>query len=375
MEVTPLIFYKTTADFNNTGEVLIYKSLLENLRRYGNVIIDDSNHIQPLFLSRIGIKDEERLHTFTSSSFVKYILRKSFANFFRREPIYLVTGVGDHKVKGAKKNLFSFVFLFLCWICGTKVLRIGMSISFCDAAARWSELLLSCVIPYYYVRDTLSLQACHIVGIKKAQLAPDLSWAYQIEKYKNVVCPDVNQIIFSFRDYSTSKSDKETYRAALIHAIGIVLEKICTNPSVKVLFTFQCNQDLHFMTELKSLFSPYYQQIEIVSELITLDNASDYYGQSQIVLSNRLHVLLLSYKFGALPIGLTDLKSHRKIQGIFQDNSLEDFLIDVYQGDTSIVDRFQAIKEQRSRYIEIIKTAELKNQSTLRKIFNDIFSI
>ena len=42
MEMKPLIFYKTTANFNNTGEVLIYKSLLEKLRIYGRVIIDDS---------------------------------------------------------------------------------------------------------------------------------------------------------------------------------------------------------------------------------------------------------------------------------------------------------------------------------------------
>lgn len=33
-----LIFYKTTADFDNTGEVLIYKSLLQFLRKYGDVI-------------------------------------------------------------------------------------------------------------------------------------------------------------------------------------------------------------------------------------------------------------------------------------------------------------------------------------------------
>lgn len=372
MEVAPLIFYKTTADFNNTGEVLIYKSLLENLRRHGNVIIDDSNHIQPLFLSRIGVKDEERLHSHTRSSFVSYILQKSICNVFSRKPIYFVTGVGDHKVKGAKKNLFSFCFLLLCRICGMRVLRIGMSISFHGVAAKWSERLLSFVIPHYYVRDTLSLQACHAAGIRKAQLAPDMSWAYQIEQNKDAVSQDVNRVIFSFRDYCTSKKDKEPYRSDLIRAIGVVLNVVCTNPSVKVLFTYQCNQDLQFMTELKSHF-PSYQQIEMVPELITLENANDYYGQSQIVLSNRLHVLLLSYKYGALPIGLTDLTGHKKIQGIFRDNGLDSLLIDIHQVDTSMVDSFQAITEQRNEYLEIIKTAEQKNRATLQQIFSNIF--
>lgn len=374
MEMKPLIFYKTTADFNNTGEVLIYKSLLENLRNYGNVIIDDSPHIQSLFLSRIGIRDEERLHTYTKFSFVKYILIKSLLNVISRNPIYFVTGVGDHKVNGAKKNLLSFFFLLFCRLCGTKVLRIGMSISFKDAAAKWSERLLSLTIPYYYVRDTLSLQSCHEAGVRKAMLAPDLSWAYQISNYEEKDSKEVKLVIFSFRDYCTSKKKKEPYRSDLILAIGVVLKRVCTNPLTKILFTYQCDQDLQFMNELKTEFNSY-PQIEIIPELVTLDNADNYYGQSQIVVTNRLHVLLLSYKYGALPIGLTDLKGHKKIHGIFKDNGLEDLLIDIYADEDVITDSYKRIIDKRTGYLQTIKTVEQKNRASLWQIFNNVFSV
>lgn len=80
MEIRLIIFYKTTADFDNTGEVLIYKTLLENLRTYGDVIVDNSPKIQALFLERIGIRDTEKLHTYTKMSFLTYIIISSLSN-------------------------------------------------------------------------------------------------------------------------------------------------------------------------------------------------------------------------------------------------------------------------------------------------------
>ena len=71
-----LIFYKTTADFDNTGEVLIYKSLLEFLRQHGDVIINDGKSIQPKFLLRIGINDNEKLSNNTTLSFIPSISKE-----------------------------------------------------------------------------------------------------------------------------------------------------------------------------------------------------------------------------------------------------------------------------------------------------------
>lgn len=371
--VKPLIFYKTTADFYNTGEVLIYKSLLEFLRQYGEIIVDDSPHIQPLFLQRIGIRDEEKLHSHTRHGFIHYILLTALRNIFSRRPLFFVTGVGDHKVKGAKKNVFSFAFLLLCKLCGMRTLRIGMSISFANKAAYRSERLLAKVIPYYYVRDSLSLEACHQAGIYKAMLAPDLSWGYTVPRKIEKSAESPMQIIFSFRDYCTSTKDKETYCSHLVHAIGIVLAHICKDQSVQVLFTYQCDKDFAFMADLKSKFVQY-SNIRLVKELITLDNAQDYYGKTQLVITNRLHVLLLAYKYGALTVGLTDLDKHKKILGIFQDNRLSDQLIDIHYDNQEIIKAFKRITDNRTELLTNIQAAEDKNSSLLHEIFNHVFT-
>lgn len=367
----PIIFYKTTADFNNTGEVLIYRTLLENLRKYGNVIIDDSAHIQPLFLQRIGIQQEERLHNYTSNSFVIYILKQSIRNIFRTRKFYFVTGVGDHNVSGAKKNLFSFVFLMLCKLLGgMKVLRIGMSISFKDKKASISEKILSTLISYYYVRDTISLNSCKNIGINKVQLAPDLSWGYIV---KGVDTPNStsNCIILSFRDYCTNKKNDKPYKEILTKAIETIIWDICKNSRMTILFTYQCDRDKKYMQELKKHFKDI-NNINLSSELITLDNASEYYGKARLIITNRLHVLLLAYKYGALTIGLTDLQKHKKINGIFIDNGLEDCLLDIYSNQT-LLPIYNKINRNCTEYWYKIHEVERNNGLKLASIFDKVF--
>ena len=97
-----LIYYKTTADFDNTGEVLIYKSLLEFLRQHGDVIINDGKSIQQKFLSRIGVRENEKLSHHTTLSFIPYMLCSSLIGLMKGQRFYFVTGVGEHSVCGLK---------------------------------------------------------------------------------------------------------------------------------------------------------------------------------------------------------------------------------------------------------------------------------
>lgn len=178
-----LIFYKTTADFDNTGEVLIYKSLLQFLRQYGDVIINDGAAIQPLFLCRIGVTEKERISNATRLPFIVFMVLSGVRNVFSRRRVCFVTGVGEHSVKGAKgavKNVVAFCFTSLLRLCGVRVVRIGMSIRFGGKAEQISERLLSSAFNHYYVRDSISLNYCREAGIGKCRLAPDLSWGYKI---------------------------------------------------------------------------------------------------------------------------------------------------------------------------------------------------
>lgn len=373
MEITkPIIFYKTTADFNNTGEVLIYRTLLENLREYGHVIVDDSSHIQPLFLKRIGIRDDERRSRYTDLSFTKFIIASSFKNIFARHRMYFATGVGDHAVigfKGAIKNFISFLFILLIRLCGVKTLRIGMSIRFEGTLAKLSERLLAVAIPNYFVRDSISADNCHKAGVN-VRIAPDLSWGYRVSGIKHSN-KDSNLIILSFRDYVTRQAI-EPYRTELYNCIGSLLKHIFKDKTKKVLLTYQCDHDKYVQEEILRKFG-HLGNISIAHELITLENANEYYGKASIVLSNRLHVLLLGYKYGALTIGLTDLKAHVKIRGIFEDAHLGSHLIDIHQPIENIYSHYDSLASNIEDNWQDIHRMEARNYQSLKEVFERVF--
>lgn len=371
MEVRPIIFYKTTADFNNTGEVLIYKTLLENLRKYGNVIVDDSPHIQSLFLERIGITENEKLHRYTKLSFTSYILLVALKNVMTRNPIYFVTGVGDHVVNGglgAIKNFVSFLFLLLIRIGGIQVLRIGMSIKFNGKLAEFSERMLSVVIPNYYVRDSLSLKNCICAKIN-AKLAPDLSWGYKISVDKANINGHV--VIFSFRDY-IRKQQQEPYKSDLYNGIGKLIEYITQKYNVIIRLTYQCDYDRQVQLEIFERFK-HLGNLEFVDELITLQNAKEYYGQARVIVTNRLHVLLLGYKYGALTVGYTDMKTHEKISGVFCDENLENHIIELYQSHKNALSEFDSLWRNTEQQWLKIHNVEENNYKKLNKIFERVF--
>lgn len=371
-----LIFYKTTADFDNTGEVLIYKSLLQFLRKYGDVIINDGDSIQPQFLERIGIKEQERLSNRTNSSFIAHMLCTALRNMFSPRQIYFVTGVGEHSVrtgKAALKNFFAIGFIGLMRCCGVKAIRIGMSMRFSDNfLAKQSERMLSHLFNHYYVRDSISLNNCHEAGVKKCQLAPDLSWGYAINVPTTGTNEDKNVIIFSFRNYCEPGTTGETYKKLLTGRILALITFLSEKKIYKIWLTHQCNEDYTYAKEIYDLL-PTRDRVELKQELVTLDNGEEYYGKAVITLSNRLHVMLLAYKFGSPTVCLTDVEKHRKITGIFLDNNLGNVLMDINEPTDKLCGMLDKLITDKDCLESNIKNAEARNLEKLDSIFGKMF--
>lgn len=370
-----LIFYKTTADFDNTGEVLIYKSLLQFLRQYGDVIINDGASIQPLFLNRIGVTDKERISNATRLPFIVFMLLSGIKSMLLRRRVYFVTGVGEHSVKGTKgavKNVIAFCFTALLRLCGIKVVRIGMSIRFGGKVEQISERLLSVAFNHYYVRDSISLNYCREARIGRCRLAPDLSWGYRITP-PNVKNPLVERktLVFSFRDFCESDMDNAAYKEKLTARLTAIVPVLARK--YLILFTHQCNEDFAYMKYLYGLL-PVKDNVTLVDELVTLDNGNEYYGRAAMAFSNRLHVMLLAYKFGSPTVCITDVKHHRKIAGIFHDNSLDNVLVDINQNDNQIQNVINGLLDKKELLESRIRERESNNYKELSGIFAKIFA-
>jgi polysaccharide pyruvyl transferase WcaK-like protein len=369
-----IIFYKTTADFDNTGEVLIYKSLLELLRSKGEVIINDNRQISPLFLERIGIQNQERLSNKTWLGFTYFLLLSAIKNFFTKNQLYFVTGVGEHFINGRKDIIKNHVATLLCFILRSlkvKLVRIGMSVKFGGKQEANSEKALSRFFNYYYVRDSLSLKFCWENGMKKVKLAPDLSWAYKVESN---IQQGEKYFIFNFRSFCDSENNQESYVAKLEKAIFHIASFISSNhKEYKIRIVHQVDKDYEF---IKSLYQKLRNQkfnVELIDQLITLENANMHYSNSSFVFSNRLHVLLLAYKFDALSIGVTDINKHVKITGIFNDAHLDNLLIDINQSQKEIETQLADIIGHEEDLRRKMKESERVYLNELQQINNTIF--
>ena len=367
-----LIFYKTTADFDNTGEVLIYKSLLNFLRHYGEVVINDGASIQPKFLQRLDVTEQERLSGKTSEGFMGYLLRSAFMSLFCKERVYFVTGVGEHNVAGVKsvvKNALSFCFLALFRLLGGRVLRIGMSMRFGGRMEQLSEKLLSYAVNHYYVRDSISLRNCKDAGVSRCEMAPDLSWGYKID-FKEF--GNREDIYMSFRSYCEGQTKAAQYEARLRKVLCHLVRGISANVNGYIVFSWQCDEDYMFMKSLYDELSDV-ANLKMGEELITLDNAHLYYGKAKYILSNRLHVLLLGYKFGAPTICISDIERHRKIRGVFTDNGLQNVLLDMNIPEEDLCTHLYEITKDTSYLEGNIRNAENRNRQTLENLFKNIF--
>jgi hypothetical protein len=199
----PLIFYKTTAAFDNTGEVLIYKSLLEQLRPHGQVIIDDRNKESSKFLEKIGMQQEERLSGHSQFPFVAAMILSALKRISSGRKVAFVTGVGEHRcttIKSAAKNMLAACLLALLKAADVKIVRIGMSMHISGLLPKISERILSMFVDHYYVRDSISQKICLNAGVKRAKIAPDLSWAYSVKRNDfEVQQSEVSNCIIVFR--------------------------------------------------------------------------------------------------------------------------------------------------------------------------------
>ena len=127
---------------------------------------------------------------------------------------------------------------------------------------------------------------------------------------------------------------------------------------------------------MKHLYNllPKKDNITLVDELVTLDNGNNYYGKAAMTFSNRLHVMLLAYKFGSPTVCITDVKGHRKIAGIFHDNSLDNVLVDINQQDGQIFAVIDSLLDNKELLESRIRERESNNYKELSGIFDKIFA-
>lgn len=365
------IYYQIKIQMSNTGDVMINKALLEHLKKYGKLKCNCNKDMPQDFIKSLELQDDEKINCGNSLAYFFKILKHAISAKKRGDKIYLVFGVGHHfggSLKLYIKNIVVGLMFLIYKMFGVKMLKIGMTIGPITKAFGKTEKFRSRFIDYYYVRDTKSYELCKNFKINKVQLCPDMSWLYLAKTNRKL--NDSNIITITLRD-STLNQVNNIYMDELINNCSKIVQKIIETSSkkMKIRFFYQVKRDKEFCKKVYNIFNDKYD-CEFIDKQITLFELNEIYEDSAYNISNRMHSILLGYKYGSLPIALIDTKNHIKISQTLKDNKLDDFIIDVYDFNEQKVNNI--INNRDKMYKKLIET-EKQNSNEIVDILDKIF--
>src|SRR5690606_7270723 len=99
------------------------------------------------------------------------------------------------------------------------------------------------------------------------------------------------------------------------------------NRGVEYVLSYRVDFDRDINKDLRERIKGH-ASVEFRDGTLTLDEALKLYASAGVVISNRLHVLLVAILAGSIPVALTDLETHAKITDLFRDNGLDEYLVD-----------------------------------------------
>jgi hypothetical protein len=327
-------FYNINTQFENTGDLLINKSLIELLAKRGIVYIDDYGK-PPEFMASLFQNDNvKKLTLFTDKiniiGYIKKIIKKKNTD----DKFYLVFVPCDMSrttLKSALFRMISFKNLLFLKLSGVRIIRIGFSVGKFDMINACVEAINSLTYHSFAVRDTISMKTAKRFHFSHLSFFPDLSWAYDL-KNKPEKCDKKEYIVLSFRSNKQGRIHNSSYILNILQKLQPILQHSCLS-LYKIKISYQVGYDRQAANEIYCFMNKYFD-VELIDKKLGIEEASALYCNAKCVISNRLHVLLLSILVDTLSIPYIDCNDNRKIYGIFNDNELNEAI--VFQKDENL---------------------------------------
>lgn len=374
------IFYQAITQFENTGDLLINKSLLELIEGYGDLIINDVG-VPVWYLQDLGVTAQSRLSNKTNSSFTIYLIKRVFkAAFNKEETVYLISGPGHfygNSLKKTVKNYISGLLFAFLKILGCRIIKCGISLGPLSPRLGASEVFRSKFYRNYFIRDTLSLNLAKHIGIRNYQYMPDLAWAYKAESTQDFQSSGKNDsisVFLSFRESVIEEQDsKGLYLKSLISSLHLLLQQLtASGKQIKLAIGYQVDRDKKVCEILYREFNESYDVTYRYNRL-GINDAELVYRDIDFVLSNRLHVLLFASKYDTVPICVTDVEKHVKIKGIFEDSDLQDLLIDITEKDGEQLNKLNNIVRSKGEILERIAYKDISYTKQMKQLIKSVF--
>jgi|GEM_PF-4047451 len=366
-------YFNPLTQYENMGDLLINKSLLNLLRRYGTIIIDDRN--KPVwFVNELKKESDLIVSEIFPKNLGNYLEDVLLENKEEDDICYQVFVPGDKSRKGFKKAIWSlkhFYKLVKQKQKGCRSIRLGFSIGDFDTANLITESLYSLAFHTYGIRDSISMHYARKFRFSNTVFFPDLAWAYEdYEDVPNPVNESSRYIVLSFRANKVGTVYQSSYLSTAIDRLKKLFDVDWFN-GVKIVISYQVAFDREACIQLRDALQNS-GDICFVDKLLTINEAIALYKGAEMTLSNRLHVLLLASISGCFAVPFINSAHNKKIVGIYQDNDLSDLIVDYNSSETSMLDKLQGLIGEKDFVLKRLAEKRFDNIAQIKAVLNSI---
>ncbi len=313
------ILYIVATQYDNLGDFLINKCLIDEIGKYGDVYLDLKNVPQDFGNHLLDGKNLFPLSKISSISvkgkglgLIPFTKSLGFTHVFKSPGPF----GGAHTLNDKLRAVVFYSIFYLFKKKGAKSYLIGNDLIISSHFDQKIFKASSKVLSGMFVRSKKNLEEFEDLNIPAAY-SPDMCFLFEPRVLKKV--NERKKIGISFRDLDDKLLDEK-----IRESINIIIEYYKFK-NVSIEFFCQVDRDKSYT---HSLYVPYKQMANISfrNEILSWEDRN-YYNDFKVVASNRLHVLLLAQKFLAIPAGIVnDHKKTHKIKAVFDSIGLPKFI-------------------------------------------------
>jgi len=312
-------FFSPNTQFENVGDALINREMIKLAATYGRVHLNLSR-CPHIFAETLNV-DHVGLHY---SSFMGLLIHMLSLSFKGHCCYYFLSPggyVGEIKLCDIPSKILNSLVLVLMWLFKIRVCLVGVSYERLGLRARMVQKLRSHFFYCHFVRDELSKHYAQYYKFKLDGIVPDLAFnifsGTPLEK--GPIPP--RRVALSFRT--------DQYPAQIEHIQKTVIELVdLLPPETDYIFVVQVERDQKNMEYLKdSVEQRLGRSITLTIAHKSIENCLASYAGCDLVISNRLHALLIGASQTGHMVAIIYNDKNRKIEGIMAELNLQGAIV------------------------------------------------
>lgn len=232
------------------------------------------------------------------------------------------------------------------------------------------ESIYSRAFYVYGVRDKQSMAKANRFRFSHVRYFPDLAWAYQPNIVEVKAPEKKKRILISFRASQSGTVHNADYFAGIKNYL-LALLKHPAFGNYRILVSYQVKYDREAARELADLFHEAFE-VELIDTLLSLEEATQLYAGVDLIISNRLHVLLLGSICNTLSVPFINPLENKKIAGIYEDNGLYDMVLDYRDDVGKLNNKLADLMARRTDMLNSLEEQRKYNTHVIENVMNDI---